>query len=413
MSSANVEGPFTGAAAQLHYYARQRMPALCALFLLGQAIHLADALARARSQGPEMAAAREALQVARAGVEVAGQLQNPTVGLSVGPDDPKVFGTFDVKLPLLGQRGAAIAAAERDVEVAQAEADARWVLVRSLVRKAYAALGAAQMRAALSRAALQLAAELEQKARAKVSSGLSPQLEAVQAGLLRRRAQQEAADRGAALFSAREELGRLLGARDAAAIETADPLLPLPQPPPIADLLERAQRHPEVRSLLRQEDAARARAHREAVALRPLPDLTLEFEKPADRTTVGVRTSIAFDLPLLSLNGGRIHEAQAQASLASAQANAALLRRQSELRAVRARWDAASARAQAFAIDIVPAAQELVRMARDAWDLGRTPLTAVLLAQTDLASAQGEGADAALAAQQAFADLEEAAGDAL
>jgi outer membrane protein TolC len=50
-------------------------------------------------------------------------------------------------------------------------------------------------------------------------------------------------------------------------------------------------------------------------------------------------------------------------------------------------------------------------MARDAWELGRTPLIAVLQAQTELASAEAEASDAALSAQQALADLEEAAGE--
>jgi hypothetical protein len=52
-------------------------------------------------------------------------------------------------------------------------------------------------------------------------------------------------------------------------------------------------------------------------------------------------------------------------------------------------------------------------MARDAWELGRTPLTAVLLAQGELTSARAEGSDAALLAQQALADMEEASGEAL
>jgi len=61
----------------------------------------------------------------------------------------------------------------------------------------------------------------------------------------------------------------------------------------------------------------------------------------------------------------------------------------------------------------VPAAQELVQMAREAWDLGRTPLITVLQAQGELNGAQAEASDAALAAQQAFADIEEAAGEGL
>src|SRR5205809_659432 len=83
-------------------------------------------------------------------------------------------------------------------------------------------LPAAQERARLAGEAFQLAQDLEQRALARVQTGLAPQLEAVQAGLARRRAAQERADRGAALASAREELGRLLGESDSTALEAAD-----------------------------------------------------------------------------------------------------------------------------------------------------------------------------------------------
>ncbi|TMA18399.1 MAG: hypothetical protein E6J88_19410, partial [Deltaproteobacteria bacterium] len=78
-----------------------------------------------------------------------------------------------------------------------------------------------------------------------------------------------------------------------------------------------------------------------------------------------------------------------------------------------ARWDAASARARSFAEEIVPAAEQLVKMARDAWELGRTQLTAVLQAQAELTSARADASDAALAAQLALADMEESSGVAL
>ncbi len=386
---------------------------LLALALLAQPLHLEEAFARARAASPDALAARESVRAAQAGVEVAGQLINPTVGISVGPDDPKIFGTFDIKLPVLGQRGTAIAAAERDVQAAQADAEARLLQLHAAVRRAYASLAAAQTRAQLAGRALELAQELAGRAEAKVRSGLAPQLEAVQADLSRRRAVQERDDRAAALASARQELGRALALPDASALEAADPPLPLPHVPPLEQLLQRSARHPEVRALLRQQDAALARAAREGAAVRPVPDVSIELMDLQDRTSVGVRAGLAFELPLLSWNGGRVHEAQAQAAIASAQAMAALQRRQAALRSARARWDAAGSRAAAFSQQIVPAARRLVQMARDAWELGRTPLVQVLQAQAELTSAEGDASDAALGAQQALADMEEAAGEGL
>ena len=386
---------------------------LIATLLLAQPLRLSEAFARARDASPELVAARESVRAAQGAVETAGQLSNPTLAASVGPDTPQLFATLDVKLPIFGQRGTAVAAAEREVQTAQADAQVRSVTVRAAVRRAYAALAAAQERARLARDAFELAADLERRAQARVQTGIAPQLEAVQAGLARRRAAQERDDRAAALISTREELGRLIAIGDPSSLEAADALYPLPEAPPLAALLAQSAQHPEVQSFRRQQDAALARAQRERAAVRPIPDISLEFEKTYGEPAVGLRAGIAFDLPVLSWNSGRVHEAQAQAQVAATQALGALAKRTADLRSAHARWDAAAARARSFATGIVPAAQELLKMARDAWELGRTPLTAVLQAQGEVTSARADASDAALSAQLALADMEEASGEAL
>ena len=386
---------------------------LLAIVLLAQPLRLADAFARAREASPDLRAARESVRAAQSTVETAGQWTNPTVAASIGPDQPQLFATIDVKLPIFGQRGTAVAAAERDVQAAQADARTRSVTVRAAVRRAYAALAAGQERAQLARDAFELAADLERRAQARVQTGIAPQLEAVQAGLARRRAAQERDDRAATLFSAREELGRLIAIADPSGLEAADAIYPLPEAPPLAALLTQSEQHPEVQSFRRQQDAALARAQRERAAIRPIPDLSLELEKTYGEPAIGLRAGIAFELPILSWNSGRVHEAQAQAEVASAQAQGALAKRTADLRSAHARWDAAGARARSFAAEIVPAARQLLQMAREAWELGRTPLTSVLQAQGEVTSARADASDAALSAQQALADMEEASGEAL
>ena len=381
--------------------------------LLAQPLRLSEAFARAREASPDLMAARESVRAAQSTVETAGQLSNPTLTASVGPDTPQLFAIVDVKLPIFGQRGTAVAAAERDVQAARADAQAKSVTVRAAVRRAYAALAAAQERAKLARDAFELAADLERRAQARVQTGIAPQLEAVQAGLARRRAAQERDDRAAALISAREELGRLFAIADPSSLEAAEAIYPLPAAPPLAALLTQSEHHPEVQSFRRQQDAALARAQRERAAVRPIPDVSLEFEKTYGDPVIGLRAGIAFDLPVLSWNSGRVHEAQAQSEVAAAQARGALAKRTADLRSAHARWDASAARAKSFAAEIVPAAQQLLKMARDAWELGRTPLTSVLQAQGEVTSARAEASDAALSAQQALADMEEASGEAL
>jgi cobalt-zinc-cadmium efflux system outer membrane protein len=391
------------------------------LALLAQPLHLADAFARARDASPDLRAARETVRAAQSAVDTAGALNHPTLATTWGPDEPALTAQVDVRLPIF-QRGSAIAAAERDVQTAQADAQAKSVMVRAAVRRAYAALAGAQERAKLARDAFALAADLEQRALARVRTGMAPQLEAVQAGLARRRAAQERDDRAAMLAGTRQELGRLLMEPDASSLEAADPLYPLPDPPPLDALLQRAAQHPEIEAFRHQQDAALARAHRERAALLPLPDLSLMFEQLHGTSplfglqgnpAIGLRVGIAFDLPLLNWNSGKVHEAQAQSRAAAWMAAGALAKRTADLRTARAKWDAAASRAKAYASEIVPLATDLVRMAREAWELGRTPLTPALLAQGELTSARAEASDSALLAQQAMADMEEASGEAL
>ena len=80
------------------------------------------------------------------------------------------------------------------------------------------------------------------------------------------------------------------------------------------------------------------------------------------------------------------------------------------MRAARARWAAASARAAFYGGEFVAAAARLLEMAEEGYRIGRSPLLTVLQAQGELALARGRGIEASLEAQRAVADLEEATG---
>lgn len=402
---------------------------LLALILVGapQPITLADALARAGRQNPELNAQRLNERVAQGGVEGARQLANPLLTASVGPDDPTLFGTLEVKLPVFGQRGAAIAAAQREVPVVRAEIAAQGLKLRGNVRRAYYVLAAAQAQVELADEALKLTGELTRMSADKFATGTAPRLELEQAKVAQLRAEQDLADRLSALATARSELARLLGEPPESELQASDRLEEIPAPPPLEQLLGRAHSHPEVQTFLRMQDAALARANVEKVAVRPLPSVSLEVERltnPCILTqlcvagggggvSLGLRAGLSFELPILSLNHGRIHQAQAQASVSAAQADAAARRLLSEIRAARARSEASAARARLATQELLPAAQRLEEMARNGYELGRAPLVTVLQAQAEVTGARSRSVDAAVEAQKAFADLEEAVGETL
>jgi outer membrane protein, heavy metal efflux system len=374
--------------------------------LLAAALSLPDARALADQRNGSLAASRAELSVSRAAVEAAGQLPNPTFSFSYGPDDPRLLAGLDVKLPFLGQRGAAIASADALTKVSEAEIEVAKARLHAAVRRVYGAHWAATQQAQLASETARLASELSRLTAERFKTGGVPQLDVAQASLAAQRAAYDLEDRKAETEATRRELEAAIGA---AVPEVEHP--PEPPVPAVEELLSRAGGHPEVASLQRQEAAALARAHEESVSLRPLPVVTITAERFSDQTPAfGARVGVAFDLPLLSLNQGRIREQEETARKARVLAEAQLQKLRGQLAASRARWAAASSRAAFYGGEFLSAASRVVEMSQTGYRIGRTSLVTVLQAQTDLSAARSRAVDAALEAQRALADLEEALG---
>lgn len=374
--------------------------------LVAAPLSLGEARALADRRNGGLLAAQAAVDVARAGVEAAGQLANPTLSASYGKDDPRLLLGLDVKVPVFGQRGAAIASAEAQTEVARADATLERARLHAAVRRSYSATWAAAEQAQVAAGAARIAAELADLAAQKFRAGSAAQIEVEQTALASRRAAQDKQDREAEAAASRRELEAALGA----AVEALAPP-PRSEAPPEPELLQRAQQHPELQALRRQQEAALTKADEERTAIRPLPTLSVIAQRYEDPTVgFGLRAGVAFDLPLLSWNRGRVHEQEQAAHRAQLQAQAALQRLTGQVRASRARWAAASARAAFYGGAFIESTRRVLEMARAGYRIGRTSLIAVLQAQNDLASASSRGLDAALEAQKALADLEEATG---
>jgi len=282
-----------------------------------------EALERAAGHSPELAAARLAIPAAEAGAEAAGALPNPTLGASLGPDEPAVFGTVEQRLPVFGQRSSAVSAAAAEIPVARAAVSQRELQLRAEVRRAYYALAAAQEQVTVAGDTARLFGELAEMAARKFEAGSSPQLDVEQAALAQRRASQDVEDRRAALQIARLHLATILGEAPESDIGAADPLLPLPGTRPLVDLLRGVEQHPEVGSAEREREAALARADRERAAVRPTPAVSLEVERLSDPSRVGLRGGLTFEVPMLSQNGGAVRGHQVQAEAAAARRLAA------------------------------------------------------------------------------------------
>ena len=393
------------------------MLALLAFILLAapaeaRPLSLKEALLLAQDRNLDLAAERHKLDVARAGIDAAGQWNNPTVGFNVGPDDPTVVGVIDVKLPIFGQRGAAVETARRELATQEAQVALAERRLRAQARRAYYALAAAQGETAIAGETAKLAGELAQLAQKKFDAGQAARIDVEQAVVAEKRALQDSLDRASNEIDARQSLAQLLGLPPDEELRPTDALLPAPAAPELASLQGRVGGHAELLSLSREREAALARADVERVAIRPVPDVSLQVERLSGtpNATVGLRAGVAFEVPILSQNRGKVHQAEAQAAVAEAQLTAARQRLQSALRAAFARWQAAAQRAQLGSRELLPAAERLLATARDGFTIGRTPFLAVVQAQAEVANARKLSLEAAADAQRAFADLEESVG---
>ena len=308
---------------------------LCALTAspAAEPLRLAEVLARVEERGPEQRAINAQLPVARAEVRGARMWPNPGLVIGAGRSEPVFNAAVQLPLPIFGQREARVRATEKAVQQADGEAAAaRWRL-RHDARLAYWTVARADEQVTIAVEVEGLTRRIAEMAREKYEVGSGTRLDQRQAELLHVRALQDVSDRQAAARVARLELARQLGDPSGELGPLADPLAQAGATPSLDELLAAARdRHPELRALRSEREAALSRATAARADRRPLPTLELGVEL-LDASTcggsnrcVGPRAALGFDLPVFNLNGGPIERAQAEARLAELRAVAVDLR---------------------------------------------------------------------------------------
>jgi cobalt-zinc-cadmium efflux system outer membrane protein len=382
-------------------------------------LHLAEVLARVDAEGPEQRLVSGQVPVARAEIRSARMFPNAGLTLGAGRSEPVFDAIVQLRLPIFGQRGAHIRAAERGAEqVAEEASAARWKL-RHDARIAYWAAVRADDQVAIAAEVEALTHRIADIARERFEVGAGTRLDQRQAELVHVRAQQDVSDRRAAARVARLELARQLGVGAETLDGLADPLAVAGATPPLDELLAQARLHPELRAARSEHTAAMARAQAARADRRPTPivDLGIELLDPAtcggtDRC-LGPRGALGMDLPLWNWNGGPIERAQAEARLAELRATATQTRLDAGVRAAWESLEAARVRARFFDGEYLPNALEVEQMAREAFSVGRSGILPLIEAERAVLDARMGRTEALFAVQSARADLEEQSGVAL
>ncbi len=386
------------------------------------ALGLAETLRRAADVGPDQAVARANVPIAAAEVRTARMFPNPTINGNGGRSEPVAAGILTLRLPILGQRGAHVRAAQRALEQTRLETElALWRLRRD-ARVAYYSAVRADDELTIARQVAQLSRRVAQIAAERFDAGAGSMLEKLQAQLVDDRAEQDVIDRQTVLGVARLELARMIGTPGEPLPPLSDALERFGATPSLEVLLAEAERqHPELRALAAERFAAEARAHAARADLRPTFNLDLGVElldpstcgNPDGPRCLGPRGALSFDLPIFNWNGGPIARGEAEARAANIKRDAAAARIATAVRSADTNLSAAVVRARFYDERYVPAAVQVEAMAREGFAAGRTGLLPLIEAQRSLLDSRLGQAEARFAVQQARADLEEASGVAL
>ncbi|MBF5045939.1 MULTISPECIES: TolC family protein [Myxococcaceae] len=372
---------------------------------------LEAALLEAAAHAPALAEARARQAAAHSEVGAAGALAPSTASVGAGFNDPRWSVGLAQRFSAFGARSARVAAAEAGARGAEAEARAGAAGVRAEARRAYFALVRAEAQLSAAERALQLARSGEEAAQARFDTGAAPELDLIQARLTRANAEAERETQEGERSARSAELAGLLG-RD-----PARPLQPVGSAPPpplpaLAAVLARAATAPQALAGQAQVEVADAQLRAAQRERWPAPTVgvSVEAEGPPGEQRRYLRGGLELELPLLGLNGAEVRRAEATLRLAQAQAEADARRRRPAVVAAHLRLEAALRALAHYPKEILPAAERVEQMALEAYRAGQAPLSALNDARRASAETRDRAAEAAWAAQAAFADLELAAG---
>ncbi|HEY0715307.1 MAG TPA: TolC family protein [Polyangia bacterium] len=381
------------------------------------------AVATALEKNLELKAAAAEVEAARGrGTSAAILLPNPQVEVEAGPrrrpDGTKIT---DVQLalsqpiPIAGQRGARVSAADAGLRAAQARFALRRIEVAAEVRIAFARATAGEQRLKLANDADHLAQEALRAAEERLRAGAASQIEVNTARGQRGRAARD-------LIIARQEHAASLGvlrlllsapsrtplALQTASLGTAPAALVPADADPDALVSKAAATHPAIGAARADLDLARAEgtlAGRQVV-----PDLELGVVAGRDDEAKLLRGRLSVALPLFDRRQGERQIAAARVVQAERALESAERRLEQDLRVALVRRQAAAEAVEAYAGGVVEALTQNLSMAGEAYMAGKIDFLELLLIRRESLEARRAYIDTLEELQTADAALRNAMG---
>ncbi len=399
-------------------------------------LSLADALARARQQHPDIRSTQASIAAAHARVELANVATKPTAtaaaSLATGSKNGVNGGFFEPALSTgisaqaswriydFGQTRANIRAAEASAAASDAALPTTMLDITSTVTAAYLdAVARARLVASAEATVLSEEAHLDQARRFVAAQAKDP-IEVVQAQARAANARsalaQAQSDAAVALANLRAAIGAV-DVTDDFSVDTAWPTLPTDAPPTLATLVASARQHrPEIVQLDRQIAASNASLNAARAERRPVLNAQAQTQwnpgssdwSPQPSWSAGLTLSWQF------LDGGRaaadISVANANVASAMAQRDGLLISLQVQLESARAQIVAATVNVTA-STEAVTAAQAQLKLANARYTAGLGSQIELADAQTAVTKAEGNLINAQWQLARAWTQLQRAIGE--
>jgi len=350
---------------------------------------LAQALALAEEYHPQLQAGEAQVEAAQAGITTARAYPNPEAGVLPGGQTYLVPGnvsgfmySFSLRQPLeLGTlRPSRIQLAERGRESSEYALAGTRLAVLSGVRWAFYQVLRKRGEIGLLTENLRVVEDLRQRIQVRVDVGEVGRLELIRADAEVAAARTAANNAQLQYVSALSQLRAAVGSTLDTNLEVEGVVDPPVNLPMLDELRREAlDRYPALALARSEVHRAEARLSYETALRRPQPALRADIDRPPDTPTY--RIGIELPLPLWNRREGPIAEAAAQLRQTKALAQSRELEILAAIEGAYGRYQVASQQLAAFDQGLLREAEEALRAAETAYQLGERGILEVLDAQ--------------------------------
>ncbi len=359
----------------------------------------------------DVQAARARYAVRRAEIHIASQRPNPFVTAEALRDEPHYSVFFELPLELGGRRARRIDVAEAQLKLADAELADAFRKMRRDLRKAFYGVALGNERIALAQTEVNTAQRVVSTAEERYQVGAVAHLEVLQAKLGLARAQNDLQLEGKQKLAADADLRTVLNVDEGIPVAVAGSLRDFSGAFEFPGYLQGALRqNPDLQLLNQQLEVENQRLR--LLRAESFPDVNLFAGSDfiSSDFTVGPRAGVAVEIPIHKKRAAQMEKSRALQEQIKLALQAHRRRIEGALRSAYARLRAQQSRVDIFRNEIIPAAEELYRLAEESYREGKSSILTVLDAQKSLRDVRLESVQAEFDFQMAMADLEEAGG---